>query len=70
MSFLYNGVERKCPIVNGRERLPCQEWHCLAYEEKKEFHEPEGKLEIYKVSYCHAFKKELSVEPIEKGDKK
>jgi hypothetical protein len=68
MSFLYNGEERYCPVfVPGREQLPCRRQMCLAFEIKFEYHEPEGVLEKYIVSYCHALKKDLDVEKIEES---
>jgi hypothetical protein len=66
MSFFYNGEERYCPVfVPGREQLPCRRQMCLAFELKTEFYELEHSLERYKVSYCHALKKDLDVEKVE-----
>lgn len=70
MSFMINGIERKCPVfVPGRERLPCERWECLAYEEIPEFIENEiGEGEKYISHYCHALKKELALLKVEKGE--
>jgi hypothetical protein len=69
MSFFYNGDERYCPVfVPGREQLPCRREMCLAFEIKTEFYELEhDTVERYRVSYCHALKKDLDVKKVEEG---
>jgi hypothetical protein len=78
MSFLYNGQERLCPVfVPGREQQPCRRHMCLAFELKTEFYETVTMIandvktkkkkspEKYRVSYCHALKRDLDVEKID-----
>ena len=69
MSFFYNGVEKFCPIFTpGREQLPCRRWMCHGYDERSEFYKIDENLEEYKVCFCYALQKELSVETVEEGD--
>ena len=68
MSFLYNGEEKYCPFYfPGREIQTCRRAMCLAFEVKTEFYELEHTLERFRVSYCHALKKDLDVEKVEEG---
>ena len=68
MSFYYgDGLEKICPFFVGTTdtKPECRRNACHAFELKTDYLEPSGILERYKVSYCHALKKELDVEKIE-----
>jgi hypothetical protein len=73
MSFLYqDGLEKICPYFVGTVDVKpeCRRNACHAFELKSEYHKPEGNLEEYRVSYCHALKKDLEVEKIEEEGSK